>query len=78
MRRKENRTIIKGAFVKKSIQLFKKKKKKSGHKRYVSIRVSINATHTVTVRHQAQLTAFMHQITGAKCMRIQHITIGPQ
>lgn len=26
MRRKENRTIIKGAFVKKSIQLFKKKK----------------------------------------------------
>lgn len=28
MRRKENRTIIKGAFVKKSIQLFKKKKNK--------------------------------------------------
>lgn len=32
MRRKENRTIIKGAFVKKSIQLFKKKKKNQGIK----------------------------------------------
>lgn len=32
MRRKENRTIIKGAFVKKSIQLFKKKKQIQGIK----------------------------------------------
>lgn len=32
MRRKENRTIIKGAFGKKSIQLFKKKNKNQGIK----------------------------------------------